>query len=173
MKIEDLQKELQELNNSYQQKFKELSEKIVNIQKETNKIERFKPKDKQQYYNVNSKSDVENYHWTNDRIDNIFYETYNCFQTEEEADEMSILTKNYFKVIYYLKAVNGDWKPDWTNSEKIKYFITFREEVGVVYDVSWSYYKTLSFKSEEARKSFRECVTDDEIKIFLNPMGVE
>ena len=77
MEIEDLQKELQELNNSYQQKFKELSEKIDDIKKEIYKIERFKPEFNQDYYMVDYDFTIISQPYNNDSIDSELFEIYN------------------------------------------------------------------------------------------------
>lgn len=167
MNIEDLQKELQELNNSYQEKFKELSEKITNIKKENNKIERFKPELNQDYFLIDRISSIAKFNCRNDYVDSNLFKAYNCFQTKEEAEEMSILAKNFFKVIYYLKAVNGDWEPD---NDDINHVIFFDDYIKTSYLYSYS---PLRFKSEEALDLFREYVTDEEMKLFLYPMGVQ
>lgn len=167
MEIEDLQKELQELNNSYQQKFKELSEKIDDIKKEIYKIERFKPEFNQDYYMVDYDFTIISQPYNNESIDSELFEIYNFFKTKEEAEKMSVLTKNFYKVIYYLKAVNGDWKPDLENVNWIIFFEDYVKK-----NLLFSY-SPLSFKSEESLDLFREYVTDEEIKLFLYPMGVE
>ena len=167
MSIEDLQKELQELNNSYQEKFKELSEKIDDIKKENYKIERFKPEFNQDYFTLDCTLMPNKCNYYNTIVENELFEIYNCFKTREEADEMSVLAKNFFKLMFYLKAVNGDWKPD---NDGINHVIYFEDCVkqSCLYN-----YSPLRFKSEEALNLFKEYVTDDEIRLFLYPMGVQ
>lgn len=149
---------------------KELKEKVIKeLNSAVEKFIRFKPKDGQIFFCINSLLNYNDHQWDNDNLDNKLYENFNCFETELECQQMSLLVQNYFKVMYYLKAVNGDWKPNWCDCKVVKNCISV-QNCKVENCVRHKTTTPLSFKSQEARDDFRKFVSDEEIKLFLNPM---
>lgn len=80
------------------------------------------------YFTVSLDGDVTSSMWTNHNFDTTRYSQGNAFKTKEEAkrerDRRALLTR--FK--QFRDKCNGDWKPDWKDKVKAKYFIVFNHE---------------------------------------------
>lgn len=97
------------------------------------------------------------------------YINYNYFKTEQEAIKYAKIIKNNLKILQTLEYINGEWKPDWGDM-KSKYVILINFDC-IEEESYYNYNQILSFQSEEKRSQFRQLITDEEIKLFLNPLG--
>ena len=80
------------------------------------------------YFTVSIDGDVTSSMWNNHIFDTTRYSQGNAFKTkqegERERDKRILLTK--FR--QFRDKCNGDWKPDWKDKVKAKYFIVFNHE---------------------------------------------
>lgn len=80
------------------------------------------------YWLLDSKGEILHSCWYQDSIDTARCEIGNAFftveATQKERDKRILLTRfNQFR-----DKCNGDWKPDWKDKVKAKYFIVFNHE---------------------------------------------
>lgn len=107
--------------------------------------ERWKPKDGEKYWYIDDKFELHNAKFTNSLYDDNKIETYNCFQTKEEAEQEAekILIRRQLEDIAKRlnKGEKFDWKRnqskwylfwDW-NYEKIRSYECFNFQGGEVY----------------------------------------
>ena len=80
------------------------------------------------YWAVKDEGYVQWLKWDNECYDKPRYEQGHIFKTEQEAtrerDKRALLTR--FR--RFRDKCNGDWKPDWKDKVKAKYFIVFNHE---------------------------------------------
>lgn len=123
------------------------------------------------YYTINlGSSNLNQKFYDNCDYDGFNYINYNYFKTEQEAIKYAKIIKNNLKILQTLEYINDGWKSDLTNVDKTKYAIVSCRNV-VIDDYAYVHHKILSFQSEEKRSQFRQMITDEEIKLFLNPLG--
>ena len=110
-------------------KVKELMDEIETLKRE-NKNEEFEypfEYDKK-YLVIYHNGDIGVYNWTNHKMDKEAYSQGNAFKMKEEAtrerDKRALLTR--FR--QFRDKCNGNWKPDWKDKVKAKYFIVFNHE---------------------------------------------
>lgn len=60
--------------------------------------------------------------------DNYRYATGNYFKTEEEAEEYQRKLLARQRIIDRIAELNGDWKPDWSDEDETKHYITYKYE---------------------------------------------
>ena len=84
--------------------------------------------EKEQYWLVQENGGIEQTLWNDMSYDKKRYNQGNIFKTEQEAvqerDKRAFLTR--FR--QFRDKCNGDWKPDWKDKVKAKYFIVFNHE---------------------------------------------
>ena len=114
-------------------KIEELEEKVKELMKE---IETLKQKekaeefeypfeDKEEYWLVDVKGEINHIPWTDVEFDTKRYEQGHIFKTEQEAirerDKRTLMTR--FR--QFRDKCNGDWKPNWKSDLKgsVNYFI--------------------------------------------------
>ena len=122
-----------------QNEIKKTKEHLANMEKMLVECEyeRWKPKNSEDYYFVNSYGVVELDTWTDtSAIDGVRYNTYNCFQTQEEAeaDAEKIFVRRMLEDI--ARRLNKGRKIDWNNSIQNKYFIGVQEGRNTI---TWDY----------------------------------
>ena len=80
------------------------------------------------YCAVKDNGYVQWFKWDNECYDKPRYEQGHIFKTQQEAererDKRALLTR--FR--QFRDKCNGDWKPDWKDKVKAKYFIVFNHE---------------------------------------------
>jgi chromosome segregation ATPase len=173
--FEKIKKEIEQLRI----KNEELNARILKAIEDGKKLteeDKYKlpePKYRDVYYTFALGEDKgwESYHFTSNFDQNQF-KRFAYFLNEDVAKKRLKQVENYLKVMHYLEAVNEGWIPDWSNTEQRKRFISIVEEDIASY-VTWSNYRILSFKSQEALDNFKKFVSNDEIKAFFNPLGVK
>lgn len=84
--------------------------------------------DNQRYWSLNAWGDINSVKWENKSFDTEQYDQGHVFKTKEEAtrerDKRALLVR--FR--QFRDKCNGDWKPDWKDKVKAKYFIVFNHE---------------------------------------------
>lgn len=93
------------------------------------------------------------------------------FNTEEEAKQHLKERRLLFKLQQWAKEKNDGWKPDWSNDDEEKYYITYFEDesIELSWEITWgmiNFSKLPYFKTHEL---VRECIErfGDEIKEVL------
>lgn len=121
-RIEELEKQITELDER-----KVALQHELELEKQKTEIE-YPLKDGEQYWYVTTGGVTMDDTWSNHWVDRIYYEQGNVFLTEKEAqreiDRRALLSR--FK--QYRDKCNGNWKPDWKDKVKSKYFIVFNHE---------------------------------------------
>lgn len=116
-------------------------EHLANMEKMLTKCEyeRWKPKQDELYWFVDSYLKVINDYWVDTSDQRELYNAYNCFQTREqvEAEAEKILVRRMLEEI--ARRLNKDEKIDWTDSSQDKHYIYLDTETDeLVYgDTIW------------------------------------
>nr|DAU43910.1 MAG TPA: hypothetical protein [Caudoviricetes sp.] len=122
-RIEELEDEIKGLENRKIELLKELE-----VEKQKTKIEYPPLKMNENYWFINQVGCVFSSRWIEDGFDTRRCKIGNIFLTEDEAkkerDRRILLTR--FR--QFRDRCNGDWKPDWKDKVKAKYFIVFNHE---------------------------------------------
>ena len=114
--------ELKQIIDELKEKLKEAQNKLENLDKN----ERFKPEDGQIYWYLNNNLTIESTHFCEQYCyDTSLYDTYNCFQIQEEAQREANKILIRRKLEDLAKRLNGDEKIDWSNENQRKYFINY------------------------------------------------
>lgn len=66
---------------------------------------------------------IEVYYTANNTTDRFLFEHGYYFKTRGEAEQYLKKRKLMFKLQQWAKMKNGDWEPDWNNTDENKYFI--------------------------------------------------
>ena len=87
------------------------------------------------------------------------------FNTREELEQHLKERKLLFKLHQWAKIKNDGWKPDWSNDDEEKYYITYFKDksLGVSWEITWgmiNFTKLPYFKTSE--------ITQECIKLFGN-----
>ena len=84
--------------------------------------------EKKEYWSVGVKGGVSNFIWSNHEFNTKKYDQGHIFKTEQEAirerDKRTLMTR--FR--QFRDKCNGDWKPDWFNTQERKYFMGYLAE---------------------------------------------
>lgn len=90
--------------------------------------ERWKPNRYDIFYYLNEYNEVERSEFCDDEADRYLYETFNCFQTKEQAEQETekILVRRMLEDI--ARRLNKGEKIDWKDKSQIKYFIYLDKE---------------------------------------------
>lgn len=162
---------LQELINDLKKQLQEAQEKLENL----DKYERFKPKEGGTYYYVDSNSCISLTTFDSSCVsDYNKYKSYNCFETEEEAEKEAnkILIRRKLEDI--ARRLNGDKKIYRNNREQRKYFINYyfnykNNEFDL--GVSWNEYLcvqgTVYCLSEKFLDIAKEEIGEQELKDYI------
>ena len=117
--------ELQTLIQDLQNQLEEAQEKLENL----DKYGRFKPKEGETYYYVDSNSCISLTTFNSSCVNDYNkYKSYNCFETQEEAQKEAnkILIRRKLEDI--ARRLNGNEKINWNNCSQIKYHIMYNFE---------------------------------------------
>lgn len=164
-------------NEELEQEVKRLEEQITNLRLKIleSKVDKKPyeveiPEDIENYYNSNQCGDMDlvgsmSYEWDYVRL----YQRGLAFKTEEEARQYDKERILLFKMHKWAEEYNGDWTPDWNESER-KYFVEYDSNCGSLdfdsYCMINPFSKLPYFKSEEIVKQFIK-EFGDEIKEVL------
>lgn len=122
-RVEELENEIKGLENRKIELLKELE-----VEKQKIEFEYPSLKIREMYWFINDEGLAFRTRWDEDRFDKRRCKIGNVFSTEEKAakevQKLSLLTR--FR--QFRDKCNGDWKPDWKDKVKAKYFIVFNHE---------------------------------------------
>lgn len=103
-----------------------------------------------------------------DGYDKYLYEIGLYFQTEQQAEQFIKEQTLIKKIKCYAKEQQGDWEPDWRNSEQMKHVIVLNyNELSI-----WGYYgnnvfsKLPYFKTEEIAQACIDEFGDEILEVF-------
>ena len=121
-RIEELENEIKGLENRKIELLKELE-----LEKQKTEIE-YSFKNSEKYFAIGPDGCISDYLWDGSNFDKKRYSQGHVFKNREEArkerDKRDLLMRfNQFR-----DKCNGDWKPDWKDKVKAKYFIVFNHE---------------------------------------------
>ena len=119
---------------------KKTKEHLVNMEKMLKecKYERWKPNSCDAYYYIDAFGNVLSQIETGHYSDNAFWESYNCFQTREQAEQEAekVLTRRQLEDI--ARRLNKGKKIDWFDSDQYKYslhFNFFLNKICITYNI--------------------------------------
>lgn len=121
-RIEEIENEIKGLENRKIELLKELE-----VEKQKIVID-YPFEESEEYWGLDIDGELIFDRWTGCKYDEDCFEVGNMFKTAQEAkkerDKRILLTK--FR--QFRDKCNGDWKPDWKDKVKAKYFIVFNHE---------------------------------------------
>ena len=121
-RIEELEKQLTELDER-----KVALQKELELEKQKTVID-YPFEESEEYWGLDIDGELIFDRWTGCKYDEDCFEVGNMFKTAQEAkkerDKRILLTR--FR--QFRDKCNGDWKPDWKDKVKAKYFIVFNHE---------------------------------------------
>ena len=161
--------ELQTLIQDLQNQLQEAQEKLENL----DKYERFKPKEGETYCYVDSNSCISFTTFDSSCVsDYNKYKSYNCFETQEEAQKEAnkILIRRKLEDI--AKRLNGDKEIDWDNYIQNKFYIDFNKKQGLSVSkvLSWKSQGTVYCVYENFLDIAKEEIGEQELKDYI--MGI-
>ena len=160
------EQKVQELN----QKIDKLKEELEKLQEETYEVSY--PKDGEKVYFINPYSNSIQ-HWSfnnwNDSIKQL-YKLGMLFDTKKEAEQFLKEQTLIKKIKCWVKEQQGDWKPDWNNTNQRKYCVDIdRFNKEIIYDWHREHDKLPKlpfFKSEEIARACIDEFVDEIIEVF-------
>ena len=159
---------------------KELEEKVKELMKE---IEMLKQKEKAEefeypfeedepYWVVKEQGYVQLLIWDTENYDQPRYEQGHIFKTQQEAererDKRALLTR--FR--QFRDKCNGDWKPDWKDTEEKKYWILFKNNSSKLVLNWYTYLQPFDnfgcFKNKEDGQRAIQLFGDEIIRLWVD-----
>lgn len=164
----------QELIKQYDEKAKALRDEFISkLEDDKKEFELSYPKDDHWVFCVDSDTGeiIEVHYTANNITDRFLFEHGYYFEIKEEAEQHLKERKLLFKLHQWAKIKNEGWKPDWSNDDEEKYYITYFKDksLGVSWEITWgmiNFTKLPYFKTSEITQ---ECIDlfGDEIKEVL------
>lgn len=121
-RIEEIQHQIKELEKKKQELQKELE-----CEKQKAEIE-YSFKNGEEYWVLWHDGYIRDYIWDGSDFDTARYYQGNVFKTKAEAEHESDRRALLTRFRQFRDKCNGDWKPDWKDKVKAKYFIVFNHE---------------------------------------------
>ena len=160
------EQKVQELN----QKIDKLKEELEKLQEKTYEVSY--PKDGEKIYFINPYSNSIQ-HWSfnnwNDSIKQL-YKLGILFDTKKEAEQFLKEQTLIKKIKCWTKKQQGDWQPDWSNTNQPKYYVgvdRFIKEI--ICECCWGYDKLSKlpcFKSQEIAQACIDEFGEEIIEVF-------
>ena len=100
----------------------EVTEEVIEVT-EKKPYEISYPKEYKLMWYLDDIASVTSYQYYNTAVDRVFYESGLLFDTKEEAEQFKREQALIKKIKCWTKEQQGDWKPDWKNTDEYKYFI--------------------------------------------------
>lgn len=108
------------------------------------------------------------YAWDND--DKRLYKIGLLFDAKEEAEQFKRERALIKKIKCYAKEQQGDWEPDWEDTNQKKYYIAYDLELETVHIIYNKYYTVFSklpyFKSKEIAQACIDEFGDEILEVF-------
>lgn len=158
----------EELLKQYDEKAKALRDEFISkLEDDKKEFKLTYPEDGASVYFIyrGDKSITNLNFWNNSTTDKNIFEIGEYFNTKEEAEQCLRERELLFKLHQWAKEKNDGWKPDWSNDDEEKYYITYFKDksLGVSWEITWSminFTKLPYFKTSE--------ITQECIKLFGN-----
>ena len=130
--------EKQKILNDIEEAQRKLDEARKKLDEYNTGYKRWKPKENERYFYVNSNGIVGRDRWNSDFItDKKRYNSYNCFKTREQAEKEAenILVRRQLEDI--ARRLNKGEKIDWSDENQYKWYIVYNTTFGfAIYSVS-------------------------------------
>lgn len=158
----------EELIKQYDEKAKALRDEFISkLEDDKKEFKLTYPENCETVYFVNTANWLvgETYFYIDSTVDKHMFETGSFFKTYEEAEQYLKERKLLFKLHQWAEMKNDGWKPDWSNDDEEKYYITYfkDESIGLSWEITWgmiNFTKLPYFKTSE--------ITQECIKLFGN-----
>lgn len=102
--------------------------------------------------------------------DESLYEKGLMFNTKEEAEQFLKEQTLIKKIKCYVEEQQGDWKPNWEDTNQKKYYIAYDFELETVHVIHNKYYTVFSkfpyFKSKEIAQACIDEFGDEILEVF-------
>jgi len=164
MKKMNKEQKIQELNNEIDK----LKKKLEQLQKKPYEISY--PIGYKLMWYLDDYASVTSYQYNNTTVDRVFYESGLLFDTKEEAEQFKRERALIKKIKCWAKEQQGDWEPDWSNTNQPKYCVgvdRFIKEI--ICDCCWEYDKLPKlpyFKSQEIAQACIDKFGEEIIEVF-------
>ena len=150
----------------------ETTEEVEEVTEEKKPYEISYPKDGEELYYIDDYTGKLNertfYTWYGD--DKRSYEIGLLFDTKEEAEQFIKEQTLIKKIKCYTKEQQGDWEPNWEDTNQKKYYIAYDFELETVHVIHNKYYTVFSklpyFKSKEIAKACIDEFRDEIVEVF-------
>lgn len=158
----------EELLKEFNEKVEQLRDEFISkLEDDKKEFELTYPEDGASVYFIHrgDKSVIDSYFLNDRTIDKNIFEIGEYFNTKEEAEQCLRERELLFKLRQWAKEKNDGWKPDWSNDDEEKYYITYFKDksLGVSWEITWgmiNFTKLPYFKTSE--------ITQECIKLFEN-----
>lgn len=161
----------EQLINQFDEKLQQLRDEFISkLEDDKKEFKLTYPEDGASVYFIHrgDKSVTNSHFWSDSTTDKNIFELGEYFNTEKEAEQRLKERKLLFKLHQWAKEKNDGWKPDWSNDDEEKYYITYfeGESIELSWEITWgimNFSKLPYFKTHELA---RECIErfGDEIK---------
>ena len=173
--LNELMKELGRIvdgNQSIVEELDKLKSLYEQLKVETAEEFEYPFKEYEQYWLVDEKGVVQNFRWDIELYDQPRYEQGHIFKTEQEAkrerDKRALLTR--FR--QFRDKCNGDWKPDWKDTEEKKYWILFKNNSSKLVLNWYTYLQPFDnfgcFKNKEDGQRAIQLFGDEIIRLWVD-----
>ena len=127
------------MNKELEQLKKDLADiqRRIDAMETTNKLDRWKPDDGDNYFHILGDGDIYTEYWGGADIDWARWARGNCYQTKELAQQASELLYLPTMLIHCKQAIEPDWVPDWSNNNQEKCGIRYHYRL-MTYKSVWS-----------------------------------
>lgn len=183
MDIQSLVKSFEEIKNKSEnlRKKTEKEKKILELSNEIDKLKQELEELQDKSYKISyPESGAEVYYFDDytgelekrlfdkdDGYDKYLYEIGLCFQTEQQAEQFKRERALIKKIKCWAKEQQGDWKPDWSNTNQPKYCVgvdRFIKEI--ICDCCWGYDKFPKLPYFKSQKIAQACIDEFGDEIF-------
>lgn len=120
-KIEELEKEFENLVDEFEKKLEDLKKRFDECEKSENK--RWRAEKNKNYFYIGSELIVDYSIEVGDIVDNGHYKIHNYFKTQEEAEKVAEKIKIYVELKDLAEELSNGEEIDWGNDNQRKYCI--------------------------------------------------
>ena len=141
----------------------ELKEELRKIQKRPYEISYPEgyPKERKIMWYIDNCGTFSGYDYYATSVDKIFYKTGLLFDTKDEAEQFLKEQTLIKKIKCWTKEQQGDWEPDWSNTNQRKYYVEinrFRKKI--TYDWYWEHDKFPKLPYFKTGEITRACIDE-------------
>lgn len=122
-KIEELEKEFENLVNEFEKKLEDLKKRFDECENSQKVNKRWRAEEGQWYFYIENFLEVDKNRDVGDSTDNMFYKIHNYFKTEEEAEKVVEKIKIYVELKDLAEELNAGQEIDWDNEYQAKRII--------------------------------------------------